>query len=88
MKVKPWSPHCPFILNALTGNGAHLVTVNDYLARRDARWMGKIYHALGMTVGILQMAARTDNGVNAFLYDPDNSSPHEDQDQMRLVTTS
>ncbi len=69
----------------LTGNGAHLVTVNDYLARRDARWMGKIYRALGLSVGILQMAARTDNGVNAFVYDPDKSSPHEDQDQMRLV---
>jgi len=75
----------PLYLNTLTGNGAHLVTVNDYLARRDARWMGKIYHALGMTVGILQMAARTDNGVNAFVYDPDKGSPHEDQDQMRLV---
>jgi preprotein translocase subunit SecA len=75
----------PLYLNALTGKGAHLVTVNDYLARRDARWMGKIFHALGMTVGILQMAARTDNGINAFLYDPEKTSPHEDQDQMRLV---
>jgi preprotein translocase subunit SecA len=75
----------PLYLNALTGRGVHLVTVNDYLARRDARWMGKIYHALGMTVGILQMAARTDNGINAFLYDPEKTSPHEDQDQMRLV---
>ncbi len=75
----------PLYLNALTGKGVHLVTVNDYLARRDARWMGKIYHALGMTVGILQMAARTDNGINAFLYDPEKTSPHEDQDQMRLV---
>ena len=75
----------PLYLNALTGKGAHLVTVNDYLARRDARWMGKIYHALGMTVGILQMASRTDNGINAFIYDPEKSSPHEDQDQMTLV---
>jgi preprotein translocase subunit SecA len=76
----------PLYLNTLTGKGAHLVTVNDYLARRDARWMGKIYHALGLTVGILQMAARTDNGVNAFLYDPEKTSPHEDQDLMRLVS--
>ena len=75
----------PLYLNALTSRGVHLVTVNDYLARRDARWMGQIYHALGMTVGVLQMAARTDNGTNAFLYDPEKTSPHEDQDQMRLV---
>jgi preprotein translocase subunit SecA len=75
----------PLYLNALAGKGAHLVTVNDYLARRDARWMGKIYRALGMKVGILQMAARTDNGINAFIYDPEKSSPHEDQDEMSLV---
>ncbi|MBI2877206.1 MAG: preprotein translocase subunit SecA, partial [Candidatus Tectomicrobia bacterium] len=41
-------------LNALTGEGAHLVTVNDYLARRDARWMGPIYHTLGLSVGVIQ----------------------------------
>lgn len=44
----------PLYLNALEGKGAHLVTVNDYLARRDAEWMGSIYNALGMTVGCLQ----------------------------------
>src|SRR3989344_3109625 len=38
------------VLNALTGKGAHLVTVNDYLARRDAGWMGPVYHFLGLTV--------------------------------------
>ncbi|HWP66182.1 MAG TPA: preprotein translocase subunit SecA, partial [Candidatus Limnocylindria bacterium] len=41
----------PLYLNALTGRGAHLVTVNDYLARRDVQWMGPIYHFLGLTVG-------------------------------------
>ncbi|MQG20534.1 MAG: preprotein translocase subunit SecA [SAR202 cluster bacterium] len=41
-------------LNALTGDGVHLVTVNDYLARRDCQWMGPIYNALGLTVGCLQ----------------------------------
>ncbi len=40
-------------LNALAGKGVHVVTVNDYLARRDAEWMGKIYHFLGMTVGVI-----------------------------------
>src|SRR5436190_6867338 len=44
----------PIVLNSLAGNGVHLVTVNDYLARRDAEWMGPIYEALGVTVGILQ----------------------------------
>ncbi len=42
----------PVYLNALTGQGVHVVTVNDYLANRDARWMGKLYNFLGLTVGI------------------------------------
>jgi preprotein translocase subunit SecA len=45
----------PLYLNALTGRGAHLVTVNDYLARRDSEWMGRIYTSLGLTVGCIQM---------------------------------
>ena len=44
----------PLYLNALTGRGAHLVTVNDYLARRDAEWMGALYNFLGLTVGCIQ----------------------------------
>jgi preprotein translocase subunit SecA len=44
----------PIYLNALTGRGVHLVTVNDYLARRDGEWMGKIYEFLGLTIGIIQ----------------------------------
>ncbi|MFM8656661.1 MAG: preprotein translocase subunit SecA, partial [Chthoniobacterales bacterium] len=44
----------PLYLNALAGRGAHLVTVNDYLARRDAEWVGEIYRFLGLTVGIIQ----------------------------------
>ncbi len=43
----------PIVLNALTGRGVHLVTVNDYLARRDADWMGRLYRALGMSVGVI-----------------------------------
>ncbi|MBV8098802.1 MAG: preprotein translocase subunit SecA [Verrucomicrobia bacterium] len=45
---------CPIYLNALSGRGAHLVTVNDYLARRDAEWMGEIYRFLGLSVGCIQ----------------------------------
>ncbi|MBV8368385.1 MAG: preprotein translocase subunit SecA [Candidatus Eremiobacteraeota bacterium] len=44
----------PVYLNALTGKGVHVVTVNDYLAKRDAEWMGPIYTALGLTVGVIQ----------------------------------
>jgi preprotein translocase subunit SecA len=44
----------PTYLNALTGRGVHVVTVNDYLARRDCQWMGRIYDKLGLTIGVLQ----------------------------------
>ena len=53
----------PLYLNALEGKGVHLVTVNDYLAKRDAQWMAQLYHALGLSVGIIQHDA-------SFLYDP------------------
>jgi preprotein translocase subunit SecA len=52
-------------LNALAGKGVHLVTVNDYLARRDAGWMGPIYHLLGMSVGVNVSSTGT------FIYDPE-----------------
>src|SRR5437870_1984747 len=47
-------PARPAFLNALTGKGVHVTTVNDYLASRDAEWMGPIYTSLGLTVGVLQ----------------------------------
>ncbi|HCX25263.1 MAG: Protein translocase subunit SecA [Candidatus Collierbacteria bacterium GW2011_GWB1_45_35] len=56
------------VLNALTGEGAHLVTVNDYLARRDAGWMGPIYHFLGLTVGCI-FSGQGD--LPAIIYDPE-----------------
>ena len=43
----------PAYLNALTGEGVHIVTVNDYLAKRDSEWMGKVYRFLGLTVGLI-----------------------------------
>ena len=75
----------PMYLNALTGKGVHLITVNDYLARRDARWMAPIFNLLGMSVGVLQMAARTENGKKAFIVDLERESPHEDQHQLLMV---
>ena len=59
----------PLYLNALAGKGAHLVTVNDYLARRDAEWMGRIYHFLGMSVGIIQHGLSDDQRREAYASD-------------------
>ncbi len=53
----------PVYLNALTGRGVHVVTVNDYLSRRDAEWMGQIYSFLGLSVGVVA-------GSGAYLYEP------------------
>ncbi len=75
----------PLYLNALTGRGTHLITVNDYLARYQARWMAQIYNFLGLSVGLLQMAASTENGKKAYLIDLSKESPREDQHQLRLV---
>ena len=61
----------PLYLNALTGEGCHLVTVNDYLARRDAYWMGPIYHLLGLTVASIYPPLHPGEHLPARLYDPD-----------------
>src|SRR5207302_9470444 len=55
----------PLYLNALVGRGAHLVTVNDYLVRRDAGWNAPMYHLLGMSVGVIS------GQDQSFVYDPD-----------------
>ncbi len=54
----------PVYLNALSGKGVHVITVNDYLSRRDAAWMGQVFHLLGLSVGCV-------NHMAAYLYDPD-----------------
>lgn len=66
----------PAYLNALEGRGVHIVTVNDYLARRDTVWMGQIYHFLGLKVGCL-------NHEKSFLYDPSYKKPDEEKDKIR-----
>ncbi|KKR91439.1 MAG: Protein translocase subunit SecA [Candidatus Falkowbacteria bacterium GW2011_GWA2_41_14] len=58
----------PAYLNALSGKGVHVVTVNDYLSRRDAVWMGQVYNALGLTVGCINHEA-------SYLYDSAHRSP-------------
>ncbi|HEU4438541.1 MAG TPA: preprotein translocase subunit SecA, partial [Methylomirabilota bacterium] len=69
----------PAYLNALPGLGTHVVTVNDYLARRDAQWMGPIYHALGLTVGVIQHEVQ-------YVYDPAYASPDIRLAALRPVT--
>jgi preprotein translocase subunit SecA len=66
----------PLYLNALEGKGVHLITVNDYLARRDSVWMGQIYYLLGLSVGCL-------NHEQSFLYDPEYKKPAEEKEKMR-----
>ncbi len=59
----------PVYLNALTGRGVHVVTVNDYLAKRDAEWMGKIYRFLGLSVGVIQNHFYDDERREAYACD-------------------
>ncbi|MGN0536676.1 MAG: preprotein translocase subunit SecA [Acutalibacteraceae bacterium] len=59
----------PAYLNALNGEGVHVVTVNEYLARRDAEWMGKLYRFLGLTVGILQHDSTSEQRKAAYAAD-------------------
>ena len=66
----------PVYLNALTGRGVHVVTVNDYLAQRDAGWMGKLYDFLGLTVGVIINEA-------SFKYDRDYVNEDHDDERMR-----
>jgi preprotein translocase subunit SecA len=69
----------PAYLNALTRRGVHIVTVNDYLAKRDAQWMGPVYHALGLSVGVIQHEA-------SFLYDPTFVTPDIRMTALRPCT--
>ena len=64
----------PLYLNSLSGKGVHLVTVNDYLARRDPYWMAPIYHALGVSVASIYPMQNPDERQPARLYDPDYDS--------------
>ena len=58
----------PCYLNALTGKGVHVVTVNDYLARRDAEWMGQVHRFLGLSVGLIQQDMNPFERKNCLLY--------------------
>ena len=66
----------PVYLNALEGKGVHIVTVNDYLAQRDASWMGGVYHFLGLSTGVIINDA-------SFVYDPDYDNESHDDARMK-----
>jgi preprotein translocase subunit SecA len=68
-------------LNALEGKGTHLITVNDYLAKRDIQWMGPVYHALGLSVGCLQHEA-------AYIFDPGYNANNPGMTSLRPVHRS
>jgi preprotein translocase subunit SecA len=76
----------PLYLNALTGRGCHLVTVNDYLARRDCHWMGPIYHALGVTVASINAQQISGQPAPSYIYDPDYESEDQRWRFLRPVT--
>ncbi len=58
-------------LNALPAKGVHVITVNDYLARRDAAWMGRLYHFLGLSVGVINSSGGLGPDMTSYLFDPD-----------------
>ena len=68
----------PTYLNALEGKGVHVVTVNDYLAQRDAGWMGQVYDFLGLTTGVIINEA-------SFVYDKDYDNEHHDDPRMHKL---
>ncbi|MBI3633746.1 MAG: preprotein translocase subunit SecA [Candidatus Vogelbacteria bacterium] len=65
----------PVYLNALSSQGVHVVTVNDYLARRDTVWMGQIYNLLGLSVAVI-------NHQSSYIYDPKHSESDEERDEL------
>ncbi len=68
----------PLYLNSLVGKGVHLITVNDYLARRDAEWVGPVFHFLGLSVGVI-------NHDTSFLYDPNPKTETEEATDVHLT---
>ena len=71
----------PAYLNALTGNGVHIVTVNDYLAKRDSEWMGKVHRFLGLTVGLIVHDLTSEERRKAYAADITTSA-------ARLITAT
>ena len=73
------------ILNAVAGKGVHIVTVNDYLARRDPQWMGPIFHFLGLTVGMI-LGHQSDGGAASYVFEPGYPTNDERLINLKPVT--
>jgi preprotein translocase subunit SecA len=73
------------ILNAIAGKGVHVVTVNDYLARRDPQWMGPIFHFLGLTVGMI-LGQQSDGGGASYVFEPGYPTNDERLINLRPVS--
>ncbi len=73
-------------LNALIGRGAHVITVNDYLAKRDCQWMGPVYHFLGLSISVIQNAGGGGVDKASFLYDPGYHSDDDRFEKLRPIT--
>jgi len=71
----------PLALNALSGEGVHLVTANDYLARRDAGWMAPVYHGMGLSTGVIVGDPHQPDG--SFVYDPEYEDPDHSDPRLR-----
>jgi preprotein translocase subunit SecA len=76
----------PLYLNSITGQGCHLVTVNDYLAKRDCHWMGPIYHALGVSVATIQHQDPSNTQPSSLVYDPEYDSEDQRWHHLRPVS--
>jgi preprotein translocase subunit SecA len=73
-------------LNALPGKGVHVVTVNDYLARRDAAWMGRLYHFLGLTTGVINSSGGMGPDTASYIFDPHYDGSSGGYPHLRPVT--
>ncbi|MFC2067979.1 preprotein translocase subunit SecA [Chloroflexota bacterium] len=76
----------PLYLNSLAGQGCHLVTVNDYLARRDPYWMGPVYHALGVGVSAIYPQQALDEHMPSMIYDPEFESGDKRWPHFRTIS--
>jgi len=76
----------PLYLNALTGQGSHLITVNDYLAKRDCHWMGPIYHALGISVASINAQQTVGQPAPSYIFDSSYESEDQKWNFLRPIT--
>jgi preprotein translocase subunit SecA len=76
----------PLYLNALSEQGSHLITVNDYLAKRDCHWMGSVYCALGVSVACINAQQTVDQRAPSYIYDPSYESEDQKWNFLRPIT--